>query len=246
MSKQFWAVIIVIIIVLGGIFFITNNKSSSSSSNSSSNGQPSHHVEGEGKDDINLVEYGDYECPYCGEYFSTVKQIETEYNTEITFQFVNFPLVSIHQNAFAGARAAEAAALQGQFWQMHDLLYEENQVYYDSNETASTWVGASNPESYFDEYAKQLGLNVNEFEQDYASSAVNNTINADMAKGNKLGIDATPTFYLDGKQIQVDDSVTAFEKVINAAITAKGDTVPSTTAAAGASTSAGTTSQTTK
>jgi protein-disulfide isomerase len=245
MSKQFWAVIIVIVLILGGIFFITNNKSSSTTSSAGS-GKASHHVEGEGTDHINLVEYGDYECPYCGEYFSTVKQVQSIYNTQMTFQFVNFPLVSIHQNAFAGARAAEAAALQGKFWQMHDLLYEENQVYYDSNETSSTWVGASDPETYFDTYASQLGLNVKTFEQDYASSAVNDTINADMAAGNKLGIDATPTFYLDGKQVQFDDSVSAFEKVINAAITAQGDSIPAAAVSAGTSTSGGTTTQTKK
>jgi protein-disulfide isomerase len=155
-------------------------------------------------------------------------------------------LVSIHQNAFAAARAAEAAALQGKFWQMHDALYEENQVYYDSSETASSWVGASNPEAYFEKYASELGLNVSKFETDYASSQVNNLINADMAKGNKLGVDATPSFYLNGKQISVGDSAAAFEKVINAAIKAKGDAIPSTTASAGASTSAGTTVQTKK
>jgi len=245
MSKQFWAVIIVIVIVLGGIFFITNSKTSSSST-SSSTSTPSNNIEGQGKDGITLVEYGDFQCPYCGEYYAAVKDVQAEYNTEMTFQFVNFPLISIHQNAFAGARAAEAAALQGKFWQMHDLLYEENQEYYDTNETANTWVGASDPESYFDQYAAQLGLNVNEFEADYASSQVNNIVNADMAKGNKLGVDATPTFYLDGKQIQVGDSVSSFEQLINAAIKAKGDSVPSTTASAGTASSAGTTAQTKK
>jgi protein-disulfide isomerase len=245
MSKQFWAVIIVIVLVLGGIFYITNNNKSSST-DSSNSGTPSHHVEGEGADGISLVEYGDYQCPYCGEYSTAVKEVQAIYNTQMTFQFVNFPLISLHQNAFAGARAAEAAALQGKFWQMHDLLYEENQEYYDSNETVSSWISASNPESYFDKYASQIGINVNKFEQDYASGQVNNTINADMAKGNKLNVDATPTFYLDGKQVQVDDSLTAFEQVINAAIKAKGDAVPATAASAGASSSTGTTAQTVK
>jgi protein-disulfide isomerase len=244
MSKQFWAVVVIIVIVLGGIFFLTNK--SSQSNTTTSTGTSSHNIEGEGKDDISLVEYGDFQCPYCGEYYTVVKQVQTEYNTQITFQFVNFPLVSIHQNAFAGARAAEAAALQGKFWQMHDLLYEENQVYYESNEAESTWINATNPETYFEQYAREIGLNVNKFETDYASSQVNNVINADMAKGNKLGVDATPSFYLDGKQISVDDSVTAFEKVINAAIKAKGDALPSSTASAGASTAAGTTAQTKK
>jgi protein-disulfide isomerase len=242
MSKQFWAIVIVIIAVLGGIFFFTGQKNSTTSNA----GVPSHHVEGLGKDNVHLVEYGDFECPYCGEYAPTITQVQSAYNTQMTFQFINFPLVSIHQNAFAGARAAEAAALQNKYWPMHDLLYQENQVYYDSNETASTWVSASDPESFFDQYAKQLGLNVNTFESDYASTAVNNTINADMALGNKKGIDATPTFYLDGKQVQFSNTVSAFEKVINAAIVKNGFTVPTTTASAGTSTVGGTTVQTKK
>jgi protein-disulfide isomerase len=244
MSKQFWAVVVIIVIILGGIFIVSNKSSSSTSTSSSS--KPSQHIEGKGSDGVTLVEYGDYECPYCGEYAATVTQVQSLYNTQMTFQFRNFPLVSIHQNAFAGARAAEAAALMGKFWQMHDLLYEENQVYYDSSETASTWVGASDPETYFETYAKQLGLNVATFEQNYASNAVNNVINADMAAGNKLGVDATPTFYLDGKQIQVDNTVAAFEKVINAAIAAKGGAIPAATSAAGTGSSSGTTAQTKK
>jgi protein-disulfide isomerase len=244
MSKQFWAVVIIIVLALVGVFYVTNNKSTTTSS--SSTGTPSSNIEGEGQDGIKLVEFGDFQCPYCGEYYTAVKDITSQYNTQITFQFVNFPLVSIHQNAFAGARAAEAAALQGKFWQMHDLLYEENQEYYDTNESASTWINASDPESVFDVYAKDLGLNVSKFETDYSSSQVNNTISADMAKGNKLGVDATPTFYLDGSEIQVGDSVTAFEKIINAAIKARGDQVPSSAAAAGASATAGTTAQTKK
>jgi len=167
------------------------------------------------------VEYGDYECPYCGEYYSTVKQIEAEYNSQITFQFVNFPLESIHPNAFAGARAAEAANLQGQFWQMHDLLYQQNQIYYDSNEQEATWVGASTPLTYFDAYAKELKLNVKQFNTDYNSDKVNDLINNDLDKGNKLGIDATPTFYLDGKKVSPANSVSAFQSLINTAIKQK-------------------------
>jgi protein-disulfide isomerase len=147
MSKQFLAVLIAVIIIFVGIFAITNHNKSGGSG--AGTGATTSHVEGQGKDDVSLVEYGDYECPYCGEYYSTVKQIAAEYNTQITFQFVNFPLESIHPNAFAGARAAEAANEQGKFWQMHDLLYEENQIYYDSNEEPGTWVGASTPLTFF-------------------------------------------------------------------------------------------------
>jgi protein-disulfide isomerase len=239
MSKQFLAVIVAVILVFIAIFAFGNKTTNAPGSTS---GKLSQHIEGLGQDHVTLVEYGDYECPYCGEYFPIVKQVVAEYNNQITFQFRNFPLTSIHPNAFAGARAAEAAALQGKFWQMHDLLYEQNEEYYDSNQTATNWVGASNPQTYFDQYASELGLNVTKFNQDYASNQVNGTINADMAEGNKLGINGTPTFYLDGKQISVGESVSQFQTLINAAIAKQTGHASS----ASSSTSAGTTSQTAK
>jgi protein-disulfide isomerase len=240
MSKQFWAIIVVVVLVFVGIFLFSNHTNTNSNSSS---GTPSEHIEGLGQDHITLVEYGDYQCPYCGQYYPIVKQIVSQYFNQITFQFRNFPLTSLHPNAFAGARAAEAASLMGKFWQMHDLLYEQNDEYYNSNETANTWIGASNPLPYFDQDAKQLGLNVTKFNQYYNSNQVNNTINADMAAGNKLGIDATPTFFLDGKQLNVGESVSDFQSLINAAIAQK---TGKSSGASSSSTSSGTTSQTKK
>lgn len=231
MSKQFLGVILIVILIFVGIFALSGNNKSNSPTSSGPTGSKSaltQHIEGQGKDGITLVEYGDYECPYCGQYFPIVKQIQTEYDSQIYFQFRNFPLVSIHQNAFAGARAAEAAAMQNQFWQMHDLLYEEQ----------NQWVSASDPTPFFNQYAQQLGLNVTKFKADYVSGTVNDLINADMAEGTKLNIQGTPTFFLDGKQISVAESASSFEQLINAEIAKKAGSK------AAAPTSAGTTSQT--
>lgn len=215
MSKTFWAVIVAIVIVLGGIFWITGSKNNPSGNG---NAEPSNHVEGSASTGVKLVEYGDYECPYCAEYYPVVKQVVAEYSSQIQYQFRNLPLTQIHQNAFAGARAAEAASLQGKFWQMHDLLYENNQY---TQQTG--WVVSSDPlDDYFVGYAQQLGLNVSKFKTDFASSAVNNTINADIAEFKKTGAEeATPTFFLDGKQIKSSNSVTDFQNYINAEIKAK-------------------------
>jgi protein-disulfide isomerase len=210
MDKRFWGIVVAIVIVLIGIFVITNhNKAGDTTTN---NVQPTHHVEGLDQDGITLLEYGDYECPYCGEYFPIVKQVAAEYNQYITFQFRNLPLTQIHPNAFAGARAAEAASLQGQFWQMHDLLYENQ----------DSWVQSGTPETYFVQFAQQLGLNINTFKTDFASDQVNNTINADVAAFGQTGAEeATPTFFLDGTQINPSESVSSFEQLINAAIQKK-------------------------
>lgn len=212
MSKQFLAILAAIVIVFVGVVFVSNKKTNAPSSSSSS-GTLSQHIEGQGQAHVTLVEYGDYECPFCGQAYPVIKQTVSDLNQQIFFQFRNFPLVSIHQNAFAGARAAEAAALQNQFWQMHDILYESQ----------SQWASSSDPTPFFNQYAQQLGLNVTKFKQDYASSKVNDTINADMAEGNKLNITGTPTFYLDGKQVTLPytNGVSAVEQVIKAEIAKK-------------------------
>jgi protein-disulfide isomerase len=210
MTKQFWGVLIVIVLVFVGIFAFTGNKNPSSTSSSSGNAKPSSHIIGLGQDHVTLVEYGDFECPYCEEYFPIVQQVQQQYNDQIYFQFRNFPLTSIHPNAFAGARAAEAASLQGKFWQMHDALY--------TSSNWQVWSTSNDPTVYFNQYAQELGLNVSKFQKDFASIAVNNTVNADMAAGNRLNIQGTPTFFLNGKQIQPAPTVASFSSFINAAI----------------------------
>jgi protein-disulfide isomerase len=238
MSKSFWGIVIAVVIVFVGIFALTGSKSDGS--NSSSGGTPTNHVEGLGQDQVTLVEYGDYECPYCGQYYPIVKQVQQEFNNQITFQFRNFPLTSLHPNAFAAARAAEAAALQGKFWQMHDTLYVENDL---SQQGTATWISASDPTPFFDQYAQQIGLNVAQFKKDYASTKVNDSINADMSAGNKLNVDATPTFFLDGKQISVGESLASFEAVIKAELAKKAGQASSTSTTPA---STGTTQQTKK
>lgn len=217
MDKRFWAILGVILVVVIGAIWISNDKKNNGSS---SNVAPTNHIEGKGTTSVKLVEYGDYECPICGMYYPTVKQVAAQFSNQIYFQFRNLPLTSIHPNAMAGARAAEAASMQNKFWQMHDLLYENQ----------NTWAQSSNPQTYFNEYARQLGLNLSKFQKDEASSYVNNLINADINTFNQTGQqEATPTFFLDGKYISnselVDSngqpSVQKFAILINNAITSK-------------------------
>lgn len=224
MSKQFWAVIAAIVIVLVGVFVFTGKKSDTGSKSSAS-GTTTNHVEGKGTTGVKLVEYGDFQCPYCQVYSTTVKQVVADYGDQITFQFVNFPLTSIHQNAFAAARAAEAAGKQNKYWEMYDLLYQNN----DPN-GASGWVASTSPTTYFNQFATQIGLDPAKFKTDYASSPVNDAINADMAAGNKLGVDSTPSFFLDGKKVQINNTAEDFKKAIDAAIKKKAGASPATPA----------------
>lgn len=222
MNKTFWGFIAAIVLVFGLVFYFTHN---SSSNNSSGNSKPTEHIEGNTSSSIKLVEYGDFQCPYCGAVYPTLQQVLPKYLSKISFQFRNFPLTSLHPNAYAGARAAEAAGLMGKYWQMHDMLYQQNVTYYQDSQSGVTynnWINASNPLPDFDSYAKQLGLNVTKFNSYYNSNQVNNAIEADINAGNNLNVQGTPTFFLDGKNIGNPASVSGFEKAINSAIANQG------------------------
>ena len=209
MSNHFLGVVIAIFLVFAGIFVLASDKTEDASSpGKGAKGSVTEHTVGQGTAGVTLLEYGDFQCPVCGQYYPILKQVKAKYGDQIKFQFRHFPLVSIHQNAFAGSRAAEAAGLQGKFWEMHDQLFENQQQ----------WSQASSPVSFFKQYAQRIGLKAGQFEKDYASSKVNGAINADMAAGNKLKITGTPGFFLNGKKVEVSQSLAAFEKVIEAEI----------------------------
>lgn len=217
MSKQFWAVIAVIVVLFVGVAILTNKSDTENTGNSGNTSAASNHVKGAGTTGVKLVEYGDFQCPYCQVYHSTVNEVLDYYGDQISFQFVHFPLPSIHQNAFAASRAAEAAGKQGKFWEMYDKIYE------NADPAGQTgWVVSNAPGTFFEQYAQQIGLNVEQFKKDAASSAVNRTVTADMAKGNEAGVESTPTFFLDGKKVTINNSVDAFKAEIDKAIAAKG------------------------
>lgn len=210
MSKQFVAIVVACLIALFGIFALTSKKDSSTNTNTNSNAPTlSNNVIGQNVKKVSLVEYGDFQCPACGQYHPLVKQLVDQYKTDIQFQFRNFPLQSIHPNARAASRAAEAAAKQGKYWEMHDLLYEQQ----------ASWQDSSNARSIFEGYASQIGLKLDTFKTDFASQEVNEIINADYKEGEKLGVTGTPTFFLQGKKIDKNpQTLDEFKKLIDQAI----------------------------
>lgn len=218
MSKRFIIVLVAITAGLIGIFWLTKDPAPTTSSK---NIQPTNHVTGKGIKNVTLVEYGDYQCPVCAAYHPVVQQILGQFSNDITFQFRNLPLSSIHPNAFAAARAAEAASKQNKFWEMNNLLYE--------SQNWQAWTSSSKPTELFNQYAGQLGLNITQFKSDYASEEINALINADLAAYKKTGQEqATPSFFIDGKHIDNKDlsdsngpSVDKFAKIIKDAINAK-------------------------
>lgn len=207
MDKRFWIIIGVIVAIFGGIIWYSGNKDKKDEGNNTGDtSQESNHVTGKLDSKVKLVEFGDFECYYCGQYYPVVEQVVEKYHDKISFQFSHYPLSQTHRNAFAASRAAEAAGMQGKFWDMYRLLYANQQV----------WSAQSNAKPTFDGFARQLGLDMEKYNKDYASSTVNGIINADIAKFNKTGFaKATPTFVLNGKQIKPDMSVDAFSKLID-------------------------------
>jgi len=203
MDKKFWGIVVAIILVFVGIALFTGNKDNTG--NNSANGQPTYHIEGEGQKRVTLVEYGDFQCPACRQYHPVIKQVVEKYKQDITFQFRHYPLTQIHPNAFAASRAAEAASKQNKFWEMHDLLYQNQDA----------WAQAGNPQSIFEQYAKQLGMNIEQFKTDFTSDAVNSAINADMKEGTKLNITGTPSFFINLNKVESPSpSVESFSKLI--------------------------------
>jgi protein-disulfide isomerase len=213
MNKGFWAVIAVIAVIFGGILVFQGDKANAPSGGNSS-ATASNHVKGEGTKGVTLIEYGDFQCSACASYEPIVQAVFEKYKNDITFQFRNLPLLQIHQNAFAAARAAEAADMQGKFWEMHDLLYQNQKA----------WEQSGDALDIFEQYAGQLGLDVAKFKKDAASSKANDIINADIAAFEKTGeVKSTPTFLLDGKKV-TPNSLDAFSKLIDEAIAKKAST----------------------
>lgn len=139
---------------------------------------------------VTLVEFGDFQCPACALSYPIAKEIKTAYKDRIQFVFRNFPLPS-HANALVAAQAAEAAGTQEKYWEMHDMLYENQ----------SEWSSESNPLEIFVGYAKELELDVDKFKEEVQSSKYASKIQEDLLDGRSLGVNSTPTFYLNSEKI---------------------------------------------
>lgn len=194
MSREAKILVGILIVVVGGMIalFAFSNKAASPASGPKADAgklvkSDSHKI---GTGPVTVVEFGDYQCPACGQAYPITKQLLSEENGKMTLVFRNFPLTQVHKNALTSAYAAEAAAKQNKFWQMHDKLYE----------TQSEWSESSTAPDIFAKYASGLGLNVDQFKQDEASDAVKATVKADMDDGTALSIQGTPTFYVNGQQ----------------------------------------------
>ena len=141
------------------------------------------HIQGQDKAPITLVEYGDYECPFCGQAYPIIKKIQELLADRLRFAFRNFPMSQVHPHAENAAEAAEAAGAQGKFWEMHDYLYENQQALDDE---------------YLEEYANFLGLEITRFRQEMYAHAYSERVREDFLSGIYSGVNGTPTFFING------------------------------------------------
>jgi protein-disulfide isomerase len=144
---------------------------------------------------VMVEEFADFQCPSCGVYYPELKKIESEFGDKLRVVFRERPLVPPHEHALLAAQAAEAAGLQGHFWEMHDKLYE--------NQT--TWSTTSDLIPVFVDYAKQIGLDADRFMKDLNGETVATRIFQDGKRVHALNVNSTPTFYVNGKEAKDDN-----------------------------------------
>jgi len=202
MTKKSWIIVVALTVaILGGMVWISKqNKTNVDDVDitkiqaaSSRSGNIADHVYGKADSKIVLIEYGDYQCPGCASAAPVIKQVVEKYKDKIAFVFRHKPLTSIHPNALAAAASAEAAGLQGKFWEMHDALYENQ----------DTWKNLSGEErtKYFLTLAKSVGVKEDLFKKDIDEGQVREKIDFDTSLASKANITGTPAIFLNGKSV---------------------------------------------
>lgn len=155
-----------------------------------------------------IIEYADFQCPGCGAAYPLLKQLTDDYKGKLLFVYRFMPLEQIHQHALLAAQASYAAYKQGKFWEMHDMLFAHQ----------ADWADVTDAQSIFVGYAKNLHLNTDQFTRDMLDANTVNYIKSQEQKGIAIGIQATPTIFLNGKQIENANSYDDFKKLVDQAL----------------------------
>jgi len=165
---------------------------------------PQDFVQGNSAAPVTLIEYSDFQCPACASYYPFLKELMKQDGDRIQFVYRHFPLPQ-HKNAKLAAQAAEAAGKQNKFWEMHDLLFENQK----------DWAESRSADELFAGYASSLELDLDQFSRDLDTSEIKAKIEADYNGGVAAGVNSTPSFFLNGKKIENPRSLDEFEQLIN-------------------------------
>lgn len=205
----FWTSIFIVVgALIFGIVKFVNTPTSSDLAPAITSVADNDWVKGDREASITIIEYSDFQCPACGAYYPVTKQLVEEFGGNIAFVYRHFPLRQIHQNAELAARAAEAAGKQNKFWEMHDMIFENQKE----------WSNQRYAKEFFVRYAEKLGLNKEQFNVDLDSRKIKDKINADYQGGLRLKVNATPTFFLNGEKLQNPRNYEEFKSLIQSAI----------------------------
>jgi protein-disulfide isomerase len=181
---------------------------------SAKSGPESLHIRGDPNAPVTIEEFADFQCPPCSTFAAFGEQLLKEYDSRVRIVFRNFPL-PLHEHAREAAMAAEAAGLQGRFWEMHDVLYRE-QVF---------WSYTPNARELFESYAGTIGLNLEQFRKDMDGEKVKDRVDSDHARGDSLGVKLTPTLFINNHPVEAKDkNPEGVRAAINAALEEKSKT----------------------
>ncbi len=164
---------------------------------------PDDHSRGPQDATLTIVEYGDYQCPYCGQAYGIVEELVRKLGDDLRFVFRNFPLVDVHAHAQAAAELAEAAALQGRFWEMHDTLFEHQG---DLSDAALA------------QYATSVGLDTQQVARDLEGGKPRERVESDFEGAIRSGANGTPTFFVNGERYDGSWQLAPFEKYLRSLI----------------------------
>lgn len=214
-GKFLGSVAVVILLLFVYYFYATSNSSNSSNTTVDTESvviKQTDHVRGAKDGRVTLVEFGDFQCPACASYEPIVRQVMADNKDILKFSFRHFPLYAMHKNALLAAKASEAAALQGKFWEMHDKLYDKQEE----------WGEALNARDFIMTYATTIKLDTKKFAADLENKALEEKILAELKEGVKLGVEGTPTFFINGKKVESNPrNLADFNKLIKDAAEGK-------------------------
>lgn len=209
MDKRAWIVFgVATVAILAGLVFFSQKEKinvsqvnaakliSSEESQKVGSGLPDN-VFGNKKSKVTLVEYGDYSCPGCAQLDKRLKPMLEEYKEDIAFTYRHFPITSIHPNSRLAAAYTEAAGMQGMYWQMHHLLFEKREEWWQ--------IEANKRDEQLLRYATQLKLDTNKLKSDLSDPRITKKINFDLALAKSVGVKGTPALFINGKELDSKD-----------------------------------------
>jgi len=213
-NKVFIGVLAVLVIALGAVFIFTGDGEAPAETSDKEAKEilaiddQNYRVKGSEDAQVEIVEFADFSCGFCAQAATEVSQVLEQYDGQVRYEFKPFSIPA-GQNSVVAHRAAEAAGKQGQFFEMHDLLYAQQQV----------WGQSTEAKQVIDSYAEQLELDMDQFQSDFSDAATLTAINDSKSDGVQVGVTGTPAFFVNGELVETEGQYfQALDTAISAAL----------------------------